>query len=201
MASDTDIAIASNALVMIGSQPISSFSDDDGGAVVANEIYEDVVEELLAEKDWTFAKKMSNSLSSLAATPEVLWDAAYQLPSDLIDVRTVLVGDSVVDYEVYGDQIFLDAGITEVVTAIYTYRAPENTWAPWFRLYAEFTLASCFAGSVAMKSDLAEMYQQKAAQQGAKARKRDSQRQTARKVRTTRFLSNRRTSSAGLRGV
>jgi hypothetical protein len=201
MASNTSVAIASNALVMIGSQPISAFTDDDGGATVANELYEDIIEELIAEKDWTFAKKMSTSLSRLAAEPEVIWDAAYQLPSDLIDVRTILVGDSVVDYEVYGDQVFLNAGATEVVTAIYTYRAPESTWAPWFRLYVEFTLASCFAASVAMKSDLAQMYKEKAVQQGAKARKRDSQRQTARKVRTTRFLSNRRTSSAGLRGV
>ena len=192
MASDTDVAIASNALVLIGSLPISSFADDNGGAVVANEIYEDIVEELLAEKDWTFAKRMSDPLSRLTAVPEVIWDAAYQLPSDVIDVRTILVGDTVVDYEVFGDQVFLNAGTADIVTAIYTFRAPENTWAPWFRLYVELTLASMFAGAVAMKGDLAKIYEYKANEQGAKARKRDSQRQTARKVKTTRFISNRR---------
>ena len=195
MAADTDVAIASNALVLIGSNPISSFADDNGGAVVANEIYEDVIEELLAEKDWTFAKKMSDPLSRLTATPEVIWNAAYQLPSDVIDVRTILIGDTVVDYEVFGDQVFLNAGVDDTVTAIYTYRAPENTWAPWFRLYAELCLASLFASSVAMKGDLASVYEEKAKMQGAKARKRDSQRQTARKVRTTRFLSVRRSSN------
>jgi hypothetical protein len=199
MASDTDVAIASNALVLIGSNPISSFADDNGGAVVANEIYEDVIEELLAEKDWTFAKKMSDPLSRLTETPEVIWNSAYQLPSDVIDVRTILIGDTVVDYEVFGDKVFLDANVSDTVTAIYTYRAPENSWAPWFRLYVELSLASLFASAVAMKGDLAGVYADKANRQGARARKRDSQRQTARGVKTTRFLATRR--NAAVRGL
>ena len=52
---NTKVAIASNALQLIGSSAIASFGDDDAGAVVANNIFDDIAEELLALYPWSFA--------------------------------------------------------------------------------------------------------------------------------------------------
>ena len=43
----TKIDIASRALIMIGSNPISSFTDDTTEALVTNNIYEEIIESTL----------------------------------------------------------------------------------------------------------------------------------------------------------
>lgn len=189
---DTNIAVASNALQLIGSNPISSFADADSGAVVANNIFDDIAESLISSYPWTFAKKQSDALNLLAAVPETKWTAAYQLPSDLLSLRTIMVNGSPIDYEVFGDQVYCDAAAIDSVFAIYTHYADVSVWPPSFRLYMVYTLASLFAMSVAMKPDISAGFNDMAEMQGRKARTLDAQSQTSEKVRTNRFITNRR---------
>ena len=118
---NTKVAIASNALQLIGSSAIASFSDDDAGAVVANNIFDDIAEELLAFYPWSFAKKQSDALSMLTQTPDTLWDRVHQLPSDLLALRRIVVNSKDIDYEVYGDRVFSNAAEADDVYAIYTH--------------------------------------------------------------------------------
>jgi hypothetical protein len=192
VASTTDVSVASNALVMIGSSPISSFSDSDTGAIVAGNVFDDVAEDLLASYPWTFAKKQGLALSRLVAAPESTYSAAYQLTSDVLNLRTVLVNDGPINYEVFGDQVYCDAGVSDTVIPIYTYYAPVNTWSPSFRMFCQLTLAAIFASSVAMKADISVAYQNQAEIAGRKARNMDAQSETSSRLRVSRFTSNRR---------
>ena len=45
---DTDIKICSDALLMLGANPISSFTDNSTEALITNTLYEEVVESTLS---------------------------------------------------------------------------------------------------------------------------------------------------------
>ena len=51
---NSDIDIASRALILIGAEPITSFTDSSTEATVANAIYEDVVRTTLCSSRWRF---------------------------------------------------------------------------------------------------------------------------------------------------
>jgi hypothetical protein len=186
--STSDIAVASTALQLIGHTAISSLAEN----AVANNIYDDVVEALIGGYPWTFAKKQSDVLSRLDATPDTKWDAAYQLPSDLLDVRTAMVNDIPIDYEVYGDQLYCNESSDAEIVVDYTYAAPVAVWTPSFRFVVELKLASLFALAIAMKPSLATAFAEQFEVEHRKAKTQDAQRQTTKKVSTSRFLLNRR---------
>ena len=50
----TDIEVAQKAMVLIGLEPLTSFTDATDEALVANTIYEDVVTDCLAQHNWNF---------------------------------------------------------------------------------------------------------------------------------------------------
>ncbi len=189
---NTKVAIASNALQLIGSSAIASFGDDDAGAVVANNIFDDIAEELLAFYPWSFAKKQSDALSMLTQTPDTLWDRVHQLPSDLLALRRIVVNSKDIDYEVYGDRVFSNAAEADDVYAVYTHYADVTVWPPAFRLFMEYRLATIFATSVAIKADLAGFFLDKAEVQGRIAKSVDAQQDTTQAMTTTRFITVRR---------
>ena len=51
----TKVDICARALIMVGASPISSFSDGSTEALVASNIYEDIVEASLCRTRWRFA--------------------------------------------------------------------------------------------------------------------------------------------------
>ena len=189
---DSDVSIASNALVLIGSSPISSFDDDDAGAVVAKNIYDEVVEDSLSSYPWRFAVKQSDALSRLSTAPDTIWDAAYQIPTDVLTVRRVTVSDLNIQYEVYGDKIFCNAGATDSVFLNYIYRVTEASWPPYFRMAVQMRLASIFALSVIQKPDIAGAWADRADTQMRKARNIDAQNDTIPSISTSRIINVRR---------
>tara|TARA_A100000172_G_C3020272_1_gene102866 strand:- start:219 stop:803 length:585 start_codon:yes stop_codon:yes gene_type:complete len=189
---DSDVSIASNALVLIGSSPISSFDDDDAGAVVAKNIYDEVVEDSLSSYPWRFAVKQSEALSRLSTAPDTIWDAAYQIPTDSLTIRRVTVSDVNITYEVYGDKIFCNAGSTDSVFLNYIYRVTEASWPPYFRMAVQMRLASIFALSVIQKPDIAGAWADRADTQMRKARNIDAQNDTIPSISTSRIINVRR---------
>lgn len=188
----TAVEIASNALVMIGASPISSFEDDDAGAVVANNIYEEIIQDALTSYPWRFSIKQSIALSRLEAAPDTLWDAAYQIPTDVLVLRRVTVNDLDINYEIYGDKIYCNAVSTDSVYANYIYRVTESAWPPYFRLLAQLRLAAYFAMAVIQKPDIAGKYEDMAELQNRKARNTDAQIDTIESVTTKRLINVRR---------
>jgi hypothetical protein len=188
---NSSIDVCSRALILIGAEPITSFEDSTNEALVASNMYEDIARAALTNSRWRFATEQA-ILGLLSDAPTGRYDAAYQLPSNLIMLHAVTVNDSPIEYQTYGDKVFCDASSTETLIADYTFRAIEVDWPSYFTIAVEYTLASMFAVSIARDVQMAGMMEDKAAVSMAKARASDAQQQTSRKFNTNRFISQRR---------
>ena len=190
-AANSDIDIAAHALVLIGAQPITSFSSSSTEALVASNVYEDVVRTALCASRWRFATNQA-VLNALTAAPTGRFDTAHQLPSDLLMLHAITINDLNLEYNVYGNKIYSNATANEVVVADYTYRAGEQDIPSYFTLAVEYALAAAFALAIARDEQLATMFEKKAAQLMQQAKTLDSQQQTTRKLVTSRFIAERR---------
>lgn len=160
----TDIDICSRALVLIGATPITSFADGTTEATVAVNLYEDTVRDLLSRYRWRFAAGQAQ-LARRTTAPEAKWDAAYQLPAEMLLLHDVTVNGRSIDYDRYQNLVYCDADETDEVVADYTFRAIEDLWPPYFTTAVELTLASIFAYSVANQIQTADYMEKKALRQ------------------------------------
>jgi hypothetical protein len=191
MPANTAIKICSRASILMGGNPIQSFSEGTTEADVVDAMYEDIARAALTNTRWRFATNQAQ-LSRLEAAPTGRFDAAYQLPNDLIMLSAVTIGDEPIMYDTYGDKVYCDATQNDVVIADYIYRADESNWPPYFTIAVEFQVAAMLAVSVARDAQLASMMEQKGELQMSRARRLDSQQQTTRKLNTSRFIAQRR---------
>jgi hypothetical protein len=196
----TKVDIASRALVMIGSNPISSFNDDTTEALVTNTIYEEVVESTLTRHNWRFATGQQQ-LSLLANAPTGRFEYAYQIPAnpECLKILAVTVNDALIQYSRYEDKIYLDGfGSQSAVIMDYIFRQSEDQFPPHFRLAVEYKLASIFGGSVARDAALVREFDQLSERQLLIAKNTDSQETTTKTLSTDRFITERRSSRSGL---
>ena len=76
----------------MGGSPIQSFDEGTVEADVVNAVYEDVARASLTNSRWRFATNQQQ-ISRLTAAPTGRYDAAYQLPSDLIMLSAITIND------------------------------------------------------------------------------------------------------------
>jgi len=167
----TNIDIASNALLLIGDEPISSFTEEEGaGAKVAANIYPETYKQVLAEHPWSFALK-EQVLSRLSATPDTRtgYSYAYQVPVDLIRLWAVFEWSN---YVIIGDLLYSNESS---LMARYVYQVDETALPAHFVTAFQYKLASEFALSVTESTSKAELYEAKYMKAIAKARNIDSQ--------------------------
>ncbi len=188
---NTDIDIATAALILIGAAPITSFTETSTEALVASNIYEDVIRSALCASRWRFAANQQE-LNRLSDAPTGRFDLAYQLPSDLLMLHALTVNNNIIEYNVYGNLAFTNGSITDKVIADYSIRVGEEKFPSYFILAVEYALASAFAVSIARDDGLASVLEGKAQQLMQQARTLDSQQQTTRKLSTSRFITERR---------
>ena len=190
----TKIDICARALIMIGAQPISSFSDGSTEALVASNIYDDVVEASLTRHRWRFATTQQQ-LSLLTSAPTGRYDYAYQVPTSpaVLQIITLTVNDYVIPYSRYQNYIYLNGyGANNEVIMDYIYKVDEQYFPPHFRLALEYELAALFAGSVARDNGLIEQFKTLSEIQFLIARNIDSTETTSKVLDTNRFINARR---------
>lgn len=186
-----NVEICSAALAMIGANPISSLTDGTTEAEICAALYDRTVENQLSIYRWRFASNQVQ-LNRLSLAPAAgRWDAAYQIPGDVLVVSTIRVGGSPIPFERMGDNIYCNAGEQTEVYLEGVYKPSEEMWPPYFVRLIELLMASQLAQSLAERTDLANMLDAKAARQAAVARNMDSQARTARRIRATRFTARR----------
>lgn len=190
-AANSDIDIASRALILIGAEPITSFSSDSTEALVASNLYEDTVRTALCSTRWRFATNQAE-LNRITGAPSGRFDAAYQLPADNLMVHAATVSDLLIEYTLYGNKLFCNQDANAKVIVDYTFRADETDFPSYFTLALQFVLASSFAMSIARDEQLAALLERKAMQLMQQAKTLDSQQQTTRKLTTSRFIVERR---------
>ena len=184
------IDICSRALILIGAEPITSFDDDTTEALIAGNMYEDIVRTNLTSTRWRFASNQA-VLNRLSDAPTGRFNSAYQLPENLF-VHAVTVNDFAIEYNIYGSKIFCDASVNDILIADFTYRANEVVLPSYFSVCVEYAMAQVFATALARDQSLANMMQTQYLMLLAKARSTDSQQQTTRKITTSRFITDRR---------
>ena len=165
----TSIDLASNALLLIGEETISSFTDDSTAALVAANLYELTFESLLTLHPWRFASKQA-TLSRLTDTPVTDWAYAYQLPSDFMVAQHI--DDATEMYQIYGDKLYSD---NTTVILDYTFKPDESFLPAYFAELLEYRLAAVFAIPITESATKGDYYAQLAERQMTKSKTIDSQ--------------------------
>lgn len=186
--------ICNQALVLVGANTITSFSQNTTESIVANQLYETTLEDLLTKCRWRFASKQIQ-LSKNTTNPDARYESSYALPSDAIIIHTITVSDQVIIYDRYGQNIFTNTTSSDTVIADYTFQPSESIFPPYFAKVLVFELASLFAGAIARNDQLANLYAQRAVAQLQQAKSIDSQAQTTRRANVDRFRNVRNRSA------
>ena len=190
----TKIDICARALVMIGAQPITSFTDGSTEALVANNVYEDITKAALTRHRWRFSTTQKQ-ISLLSNAPVGRYDYGYQIPTDpeVLQINTVTVNDYVIPYSRYKDYIYVNGyGSNSTLIMDYIYRVDEAYFPPHFVLALEYELAAVFAGSVARDSAMIKQFKELAERQFLVAKNIDSAETTTKVLDTNRFINLRR---------
>ena len=108
------VEITSNALRLLGDDPITSLSDDSERARLVNALYEEVRDEVTRAAMWNCAKDRQ-VLASLATTPAFGWSFYHQLPSTCLRVVDVLSGDIRVEHEIEGRKLMTDESSVNLI--------------------------------------------------------------------------------------
>ena len=106
-AGGTKLSICSDAMIMLGAAPLSSFSEGTDAAQAADRLYDDIRDTMLAQYPWVWSMKKV-ALARLAAAPANEWKYAYAMPGDILGEPRALFDSSAVGirpltgWEVYG---------------------------------------------------------------------------------------------------
>lgn len=155
------VDIANRAIRKVGGTRITSFTDGSPNANSIEDIYDELVDDLL-RYPWNFASKRVK-LAQVATAPAFGFDHAYALPADWIltvSAHGDNIGDATIDYreEQQGGQNVLVTSCDEVYLR-YVFRVTDpNLMSGDFRAALASALARDLAipiaGSNALKADL-----------------------------------------------
>lgn len=149
------IEICSNALQLIGDEPISSFTEGSSAALADN-LYDSFYESMMSYHPWSFALK-EQRLNVLAQEPDRLTNYRYALqkPTDMIYLWKL---KPFVDYDIVGDYIYCNSN---ELLATYTYSVNESKLPADFVAVMQYRLASEFAQTITENAGLAQLYEGK----------------------------------------
>lgn len=161
-AGDTGVSICSDALLMLGANGITSFTDGTDEASVCDRLYPDVRDSTLVMYPWTFNRKKTQ-LARLLVGPTSVWKYQYQLPGDkLTNPRSVYAGAAVgspveKDWEIQGDALLTNL---ESVFIDYQYQVQEFAMPQYFVQLLKYMMAWHLAMPITEQSDRAQYWQQ-----------------------------------------
>lgn len=162
---DTKLSICSDALIMLGASPLSSFSEGTDAAQICDRLYDDLKDSLIASHPWSWSFKKVQ-LARLTSTPVNEWKYQYALPGDrLAGVRAVYnstaTGIEPVKYgwEIQGDKIETSE---ETIIVDYQYAPNESILPKYFVQLLKYAMAAEIAETVTDQITKAQYYEQKA---------------------------------------
>lgn len=140
---DTDLKVCSDALLLLGAAPISSFNEGTDGANVCDRIYPDLKKSTLQSFPWSFSFKKVQ-LARTINTPVNQYKYEYQLPSDRLGtVRRVFNSTAVgagtyTDWIIQGDKLLTNQ---ETVVIDYQYLPTESEMPSYFIQLLKYMMA------------------------------------------------------------
>ena len=161
---DTKLSICSDALIMLGASPLSSFSDGTDEAQVADRLYDDVRDTLLMQYPFSWSIKKVK-LARLTDAPINEWRYKYQLPGDMLGnpkavFQTSAVSDRPVrDFEIYSGGLYTNL---ENVWIDYQFTPEPTSFPPYFVRLLRTALAAEFAEPITDQITKAQYFHQQA---------------------------------------
>ena len=140
---DTDIRICSDALLMLGANPISSFTEGTDESNICDRLYPDIKIRTLTMYDWSFSFKKTQ-LARLVTIPANEYKYEYQLPSDIIGRQNAVYEIDDVgayprrEYRLMGNKLLTDY---ETVYIDYQYNVPEYSLPHYFVQLLKYEMA------------------------------------------------------------
>jgi len=142
-AGDSAVSICSDALLLLGAKPISSFTDGTDESNTCDRLYPNVRDMTLSMYPWSFSYKKLK-LARLLTTPVNEWNYEYQLPGDkLAGPRAVFSSESVSarpfkEWEILGDKLLTNE---KTIVIDYPYSTPEFSMPPYFVQLIKYMMA------------------------------------------------------------
>jgi hypothetical protein len=137
------IQLISNALILIGDLPVTSLSGNSRAETVANNLYDNIVQNELTKFRWGFARKQAQLSLTVDEPIGTEWQSIYQLPTDML----VLIKLSPsIRYQILGDKVYCNYSGT--LYCDYIANVSESEWPVYFSKMIEYALAMDFAPSI-----------------------------------------------------
>lgn len=177
MPAETDIINV--ALRKIGGSAITDLGDGSPNANVADDLYEEVRDNLLRSHPWNFATKRQK-LARMTAVPTTEFDHAFTLPADWLRTVSVSDNDSGTGHVLYrmelvdGSRAIL-ANIEDCYLRYISQVSDPNVMTPDFRIALSTVLAMEMALPVAASNTMHELMARQFQTAIAKAKATDAQ--------------------------
>lgn len=193
MAEVDRIANSNKAALAAGVGTIDSLvSPSTAEETFCSQWYEVIVESEISLYRWKFATKTFDLTPNLLVTePDTKHNVAYQMPSDVLSVDTVLVDKTPIEFDRYQDEIHTTDTSGDTVYLKYRYRPDESDWNPYFTQLIIYRLATMLSFSIARRDDVASSMKQLADEHWRRAKTEDAQSRTNDKVNLTRIVRGR----------
>lgn len=142
-AGDSAVSICSDALILLGAKPISSFNDGTDESNTCDRLYPNVRDMTLSMYPWSFAYK-KQKLARLITTPTNEWEYEYQLPGDRLgNPRAAFTSENVgarpfKNWEILGDKLLCNE---TTVVIDYPYQTPEFAMPQYFVQLLKYMMA------------------------------------------------------------
>lgn len=168
----TAVSICSNALLMLGDNPISSFDESNDRARLASNLWPTARDYVLRSHPWNCATKRV-VLSPETTTPAFDWTQQFLLPGDCLRVLSVGLDGERPSYKVEGGKILMDDTICRLR---YIWR--NETPASWDSMLVwgmTVSMRAIFAYGIAQSATLEQVIDQALREVLRKARATDGQ--------------------------
>lgn len=103
----SEVSICSNALLLLGANPINSLTEDSDRARLAANLWEPVRDYVLRRHPWNCATKRV-SLAPLTGSPAFDWTYRFNLPSDFLRALSVGERGAEADFKIESGQLLCD---------------------------------------------------------------------------------------------
>lgn len=160
-AGDTALSICSDALLMLGAKPISSFDEGTDEASVANRLYPDIKDQAILMYPWSFSYKKV-SIARLISTPINEYRYEYQLPGDRLTSPRAIYDTNATnipprkEYRIIGDKLLTDY---EQVYIDYQYSVPEYDMPSYFVQLLKYMMTWHLALPITDQTDKSQYWQ------------------------------------------
>lgn len=154
------LSICSDALLMLGAKPISSFTEGTDEASVCDRLYPDIRDQALMVYPWSFSFKKTQ-LARLVTTPTNEYKYEYQMPADRLGAPRAVYNSAgtrdipITAYRIMGSKLLTNE---EVIYVDYQYSVPESEMPVWFIQLLKYLTAAHIAYPITDQLDKADYW-------------------------------------------